>query len=64
MLALHFEVKFDQHFVSQVQSTVTIDCKLADIKLESSLRLLAEVREKSVGARLSRLLTFFVKMRF
>ena len=35
VLALHFKVKFDQLFV-QRSSTVTIDCKLADIKLESS----------------------------
>ena len=31
-IALHFHVKFDHLFVS----TVTIDFKLADIKLESS----------------------------
>ena len=34
-IALHFKVKFDQLFV-QRSSTITIDCKLADLKLESS----------------------------
>ena len=35
MLALHLNVKFDQQFCA-ASSTVTIDFKLADIKLESS----------------------------
>ena len=34
VLALHFKVKFDQLFFI-ASSTVTIDFKLADIKLES-----------------------------
>ena len=36
MLGLHLKVKFEQLFVSAASSTVTIDFKLADIKLESS----------------------------
>ena len=43
-IALHFQVKFD-HYSCAVSSTVTIDFKLADIKVESSE---AEVREKSI----------------
>ena len=35
MLVFHFKVKFDQLFVQRVLR-VTIDFKLADIKLESS----------------------------
>ena len=35
MLGFHFKVKFDQLFVQRVLR-VTIDFKLADIKLESS----------------------------
>ena len=47
---------------------VTIDFKLADIKLEELLGLNAEVREKSVVrfhsySQVIKLFTFFVKMR-
>ena len=40
---------------------VTIDFKLADIKLEELLGLNAEVREK-ICRKISKLFTFFVKM--
>ena len=36
VLALDFKVKFDQLAICAASSTVTIDFKLADIKLESS----------------------------
>ena len=36
VLALHFKFKVDQLFVQRASSKVTIDFKLADIKLESS----------------------------
>ena len=34
VLELHFKIEFDQHFVQR--STVTIDFKIEDIKLEGS----------------------------
>ena len=59
MLALHFKVKFDQLFAS---STVTIDFKLADIKLESSGAYLPKLEK--ICLTVLQLLTFFVKTRF
>ena len=59
VLALHFKVKFDQLFVHY---TVTIDFKLADIKLESSEAYLPKLEK--ICHRVLKLLTFFAKTRF
>ena len=58
MLALHFKFKVDQLFVQRASSKVTIDFKLADIKLESSE---AYVLKLEKNLRVSKLLTFFCK---
>ena len=47
MLALHFTVEFDQLFV-QLVLRVTIDFKLANIKLESSVAYLPKLEKNTV----------------
>ena len=46
VLALHFQVKFDQLSICAASSTVTIDFKLSDIKLESSEAYLLKSEKK------------------
>ena len=49
MLALHFKVKFDHLSICAASSTVTIDFKLADIKLESSEAYLPKLEKSVIG---------------
>ena len=60
MLTLHFQAKFDQVLFCAVSSMVTIDFKLADIKLESSEAYLLKLEK--ICLRVLKLLSFFVKM--
>ena len=63
VLAWHFKVKYDQHFVQRVGwSGLTLNCY--KYKTKRTLRsFFAEVREK-LSSRVSKLFTVFVKMRF
>ena len=58
----YFKSKFDQLFVQRVLYTVTIDFKLADMKLESSEAYLLKLEGKL--SWVSKILTFFVNMWF
>ena len=60
MLTLHFQAKFDQVLFCAASSMVTIDFKLADIKLESSEAYLLKLEK--ICFRVLKLLSFFVKM--
>ena len=63
MLALHFKFKVDQLFVQRASSKVTIDFKLADIKLESSEAYLLKL-EKNLSLGFEIIDIFFKKCGF